>query len=244
MTEVVGDIAVSLAIESAAISRHQKVSNVKLATSHRITRVQDFSSIPGFTQHFKMFGLSTSGIGSSDSEDAIVEHIDFYLSLLEFLKTMWCDFTDLTVYISDISMSMKMIQTAGLSMEEVRSMTDYEEEYDLCSKSKINVERYHESLSSVSGVQYSAFAATAERIKRLQQEYSSVKILYDLGRIAGINYYNGLCFKIVATNARGQTLPLADGGFSDWSAQLLHDKKRFCVTSGIGSEMFCREFGE
>jgi len=35
---------------------------------------------------------------------------------------------------------------------------------------------------------------------------------------------------------------VADGGFTDWTARLLQDKKERLMTSGIGTEFVCRRY--
>jgi len=50
------------------------------------------------------------------------------------------------------------------------------------------------------------------------------------------NYYKGLQFKVVI-NVGGEDLEIADGGFVDWTAQLLGNKKERLLISGFGIEL-------
>ena len=54
----------------------------------------------------------------------------------------------------------------------------------------------------------------------------------DPDRSTGRGYYRDLCFKIVAT-AEGE-VEIGDGGFTDWTAQLLNDQKARLLTGGLG----------
>jgi hypothetical protein len=240
--EVVGDIATALAIDCAAKYRNGRSGILCVASSHRIVRAQDFSSIPGFTQHFRMFGLCTSADERNLSiEKALCGHIIFYLRLLERLRSEGYSIQDISVYLSNTVLSERLIENSGVPREEARRMTDREEEYDLCSRGKVHSPRFSATLPTevIVGDLLTPLSSVTQY---LHHHYPSVNILYDLGRIAGIGYYNGPCFKIVATNASRKTFPLVDGGSSDWIAQLLRNKRMLCITSGIGSELCCREF--
>lgn len=50
------------------------------------------------------------------------------------------------------------------------------------------------------------------------------------------NYYTGLRFQIYATDRGGKQYMLADGGLTNWTQQLLSNKKEQLLTSGMGTE--------
>lgn len=54
-------------------------------------------------------------------------------------------------------------------------------------------------------------------------------------------YYAGVRFQIYATDLSGTEYFLVDGGFTDWTQQLLSDRKERLLISGMGSErtLFC-----
>lgn len=52
-------------------------------------------------------------------------------------------------------------------------------------------------------------------------------------RSSGRGYYTGLCFKVQATFG-GPELEVGDGGFTDWTAQLLGNRKERLLISGYG----------
>ena len=54
-------------------------------------------------------------------------------------------------------------------------------------------------------------------------------------RESGRAYYRGLCFKVFARSGRGQDLlEFGDGGFVDWTARLLGNRKERLLISGYG----------
>jgi hypothetical protein len=50
------------------------------------------------------------------------------------------------------------------------------------------------------------------------------------------NYYKGMQFKMVI-EVNGQALDIADGGFVDWTQQMLGNKKERMLISGFGLEL-------
>ena len=53
-------------------------------------------------------------------------------------------------------------------------------------------------------------------------------------RASGRAYYRGLCFKVFAARAGDEPLEVADGGFVDWTATLLGNRKERLLISGYG----------
>ncbi|RRB04649.1 hypothetical protein [Larkinella rosea] len=53
------------------------------------------------------------------------------------------------------------------------------------------------------------------------------------------SYYKGLQYKVMAT-IRGQEYEIGDGGFVDWTQQLLQNKKERFLITGLGVEMLFR----
>jgi hypothetical protein len=48
-----------------------------------------------------------------------------------------------------------------------------------------------------------------------------------------------LCLRISPLAPDGVRYPVADGGFTDWTARLLQNRKERLLTSGIGTEFVC-----
>lgn len=77
----------------------------------------------------------------------------------------------------------------------------------------------------------------AEVLDRLSQKYAGVELGYALEPQES-GYYTGVRFGIYAQNRTDTEYFLADGGFTDWTQQLLSDRKERLLISGLGSERF------
>lgn len=65
----------------------------------------------------------------------------------------------------------------------------------------------------------------------------------DDDRIGSNNYYQGLSFKGLVRTPAGRELPLIDGGFTDWGAQLMSRSTERTLVSAIGTEPLARDLG-
>ncbi len=79
-------------------------------------------------------------------------------------------------------------------------------------------------------------------VDALQPEFPEAEFRFNLARLEGLGYYTGLCLRISPTAPDGVRYPITDGGFPDWTARLLQDKKERLLTTGIGSEFVCRRY--
>lgn len=55
-------------------------------------------------------------------------------------------------------------------------------------------------------------------------------------RSSGRGYYDGVCYKLFATDESAQEIELADGGLTNWTRRLLSDNKERLVVSGLSLE--------
>ena len=76
----------------------------------------------------------------------------------------------------------------------------------------------------------------------LHAEHPEVGFALDPLRESGRGYYVGVCFHVLASNAAGQEFQLVDGGFTDWTQQLLSNAKERLLVSGLGTELLCSRF--
>jgi hypothetical protein len=74
-----------------------------------------------------------------------------------------------------------------------------------------------------------AFEPVLEHVGAVLAEVPNVRVIPDQSRESGRGYYSGLCFKVHAGG-----LELGDGGFTDWTAQLLGNRKERLLVSGYG----------
>ena len=72
-------------------------------------------------------------------------------------------------------------------------------------------------------------------IEPIADQYPNVKFEIDVFRESQ-SYYQDVRFQIFACDKKGTEYFLIDGGFTDWTQQLLSSKKERLLTSGLGSE--------
>jgi hypothetical protein len=63
-------------------------------------------------------------------------------------------------------------------------------------------------------------------------------LTFDRQRTSGRGYYVGAGFQIYVRDLAGTEYFIVDGGFTDWTQQLLSNRKERLLTSGMGSERF------
>jgi len=245
--EVLGDSTPALALECARRRRKQAarttVEPVRLCASHRTVRLQPFD-FPGFTPHFRLFGMVSAGrdTGSSAFEiQHLREHIAFYLRLFRALNQAGFRLTAPLVEITDLGATETLLASAGVSREDVRKAV---RAHIVGGSERFLAERGI-TLPSISDDS----VAAAPRLGLLQtpvidplrSEFPEAEFRFTLARLEGLGYYTGLCLRIAPTAPDGVRYPVADGGFTDWTARLLQDRKERLLTSGIGSEFICRK---
>jgi hypothetical protein len=88
-TEVVSDPTNVLALASVRRLRERPQAEIKLATSHRVTRAQAIPDVPGFAAHFRAFCLTSAAHERKDHSfvaAALGEHIRTHLAALDRLE--------------------------------------------------------------------------------------------------------------------------------------------------------------
>lgn len=256
--EVIADITTALALECAK-RRKQIISKnplnaqeVNICSSHRSIRLQQFAKELGFTPHFRVFGACTAGRDTGHEKfesENLIDHISIYLDLFYRAESINYYAHDITVSISDIRITETLISFYNTNREELMMNTQTKEfnpfnQFAIpqtvnsptdIPKESINLLNLSKSVSFLSEIEKKA-------LKELREKYPMVCFQFDLHRIAGIGYYENLCFKITARDKNGTLFPLADGGLTDWTKKLLSSRKERLFASGFGSELFCRNF--
>jgi hypothetical protein len=103
---------------------------------------------------------------------------------------------------------------------------------------------------TIDDVRVSVTALDEQRIEQLQMDVTEVLTAahpnvaagFDQERESGRGYYSAACFCIRARDRSGQDYLLVDGGLTDWTQQLLNNRKERLMTSGLGSERLCACF--
>lgn len=70
----------------------------------------------------------------------------------------------------------------------------------------------------------------------LAAEFPAAVVELDHERTRALDYYSGACLRIALESPAGDELELVDGGFTDWTQQLLGNRKERLLISGIGLE--------
>ena len=83
----------------------------------------------------------------------------------------------------------------------------------------------------------------AEVLDKLSRSYPNAEFLFNQEQESGRGYYSGVRFQIYARDNAGTDHFLVDGGFTDWTQQLLNNRKERLLISGLGSERFVSVFG-
>lgn len=258
--EVVADVTSALALKCArsrSLANNNNSGNseeVHFCTSHRSIRLQQFENIPGFTSHFRVFGACSAGrdIGHEKFEaENLIRHISLYLDLLKEANQNGYFARDIVVYISDTRIIEALIECFKIDRQKImintqaRGFTPFNDYGVKLPQMVSSTSELAEDIVRQYGLNRPiSFLGEIERkaISELRGKYPAETFCFDIERIAGIGYYENLCFKIVAKNKTGMIFPLADGGMTDWTKKLLASKKERLLTSGFGSELFCKNF--
>ena len=73
-------------------------------------------------------------------------------------------------------------------------------------------------------------------LEPLAAEFPVATVTLDLERDRALEYYREACVRISIDTPAGERLELVDGGFTDWTQQLLGNRKERLLITGIGLE--------
>ncbi len=259
-SEVVSDPTTPLALH-CAYEREKMMSDksrlrdpVRLATMHRVLRLQPFDHSKGYMQHFRLLGLCSGGRDTGHATffvEHIIEHISVWLDYVNRLSEHGCTFRNVAVKLSDIRVTETLIEHLGLN-REVLNRHSLDEEYDFFESNNISLPKEVLTIDEISeesikfhGLEKlkDSLRSSEERIlKPLCDQYPNIHFSFDFARKAGLGYYEHLCYHIFAETKDGRCVQLADGGSVDWLSKLLSSKKERMVTSGFGCELIQKLF--
>ncbi len=232
--EVLGDSTLAMALEAAR--RRCSGGLVRLCASHRVIRLQPFEA-PGFSPHFRLFGLVTAGrdTGSLRFEtEHLREHARVYLKMFRMLaeagfspRSPLAEFTDMVAVESDLT-------AAGVTREEIRESIRAHwpgGSERFLRERRIDLPADARNPQLESGV-----------IEPLRTEFPEAQFRVNQARLEGLGYYRGFALRISPQAPDGNRYPVVDGGFTDWTARLLGNRKERLLISGIGSEFVCKMY--
>jgi hypothetical protein len=251
--EVLGDPTPALALECARRRKDVKLRAaraVRLCASARVIRLQPFD-FPGYTPHFRLFALVTAGRDSGSHAfeiEHLGEHIRFYLELCRALNGIGFSLASPLVEISDAAVVQDLIAAAGVAPEEVRATIRAhkpgESERFLAERGIKLPEAVEDPTAEVPGVDVRHRLARVKTgvFDALAAEFPEARFRFNLARLEGLGYYRGLCLRISPLAPDGNRYPIIDGGFTDWTARLLQDRKERLLATGIGTEFACSRY--
>jgi hypothetical protein len=232
--EILGDSTIALALE--ACRRRSAAEVVRLCATHRVVRLQPFD-IPEYSPHFRLFGLVTAGrdTGSFRFETAhLVEHVRVYLKMFRTLNNTGFVLRKPLVEFTDMVAVEASLDAAGLAPEEVRNEV---RAHRLGGSERFLRER---------GISLRTNAPNAmlesRVIESLRDEFPEAQFGVNQDRLEGLGYYGSFAFRISAESPDGNRYPIVDGGFTDWTARLMGNRKERLLISGIGSEFVCKVY--
>ena len=232
--EVLGDPTLSLALE--AVRRRRSADVVRLCASQRVIRLQPFD-VPGYSPHFRLFGLVTAGrdLGSFRFETAhLLEHVRVYLRIFRILAGAGFALESPLVEFADMNAVEAAVDGAGITRDEIRHSV-----------------RAHRLGGSESFLRERGLAAEEDArhpqlesgvIAPLREEFPEAQFRVNQQRLEGLGYYRRFTLRISPKAPDGNRYPIVDGGFTDWTAHLLGNRKERLLISGIGSEFVCKTY--
>lgn len=232
--EALGDPTIALALEAARRRRSSDV--VRLCASHRVIRLQPFD-VPGYSPHFRLFGLVTAGrdTGSFRFETAhLLEHVRVYLGIFRMLPAVGLALRSPIVEFTDMIAVEAALAAAGVTRHEIRqSARAHRPGGSECFLRERGIaplpDAPHPQLQS-------------DVIAPLRDEFPEARFRVNQQRLEGLGYYRSFTLRISPQAPDGNRHPIVDGGFTDWTARLLGNRKERLLISGIGSEFACKTY--
>lgn len=259
--EVLADPTVALALHSARKRRdvESRRERLRLCATQRCIRLQplDGPVPPGLSAHFRLFVLTTAGRDAGENRfetEALVEHVGCYLRLLRAARDAGFRIRGAAVEISDTEAVGAVCGALGIDVDEVRRMARAHRVGEAAAVLKGRGASLPAPVQDPERVLASAGAKVPEAVRlrlsrtasaaagALSSSFPDVPVRFDLARLEGLGFYEGLCFRMLVDGPPG-SIPVIDGGFTGWTRRILNDEKERLLTSGVGSEHLCRLYG-
>jgi hypothetical protein len=232
--EVLADSTIAMAIEAAR--RRRSGDLVRLCATTRLIRLQPFEG-KGFSPHFRLFGAVSAGrdAGGARFEMAqLVEHARVYLGLFRLLNRAGFQLERPLVEFTDMRAAQAALIAAGVAPDDVQRA--------IRAHRPGGSERFLEErgIDLPGDTRHPLLEAGV--IARLQDEFREAEFRINQRRLEGLHYYSSFALRISPQAPDGGRYPVVDGGFTDWTARLLGNRKERLLISGIGSELVCKMF--
>ncbi len=253
-SEVSADATTSLFREAIMKFSMADQNPTRLATNTRTTRAQSFKADSRFLPHFKMFAeVSVGKHGCLYGEDeliSLIKHLQSEIDILEHCTEGGLfEIAQYEMSIGNLLLMQDLIDR-GLVSEDIVRRNTATPDFNILDKAAVDlpttIPMSTENLGSVlKDLGFTKGIRVTLLFQNLLMREAPELVQHlslDFSRIAGMGYYKHMCYKIRAKNEGGIWLPLADGGTTQWGQKSLQNKGVYTVTSGIGTELFCRYF--
>jgi hypothetical protein len=246
-TEVMADPTTALAVECARRRRGDlRHATLRLACSHRLVRMQPFED-PGFRRHFRLFALAHAGRDEGDERfelAALREQLRVYLRLSDAMRAAGFGVHATRLEVSDTRIVLALLAERGADLAKLRGHVSPMQKN---TASRLGVDLPPPDPDPARAMPPGR-PRDLERLARVEREvftplranHPGVETRFDLGKLHGLHYYDGLTLTVVYRVTGDRELPVGDGGFTTWTQALLSDKKQRFLGSAIGSELLCR----
>ena len=262
--EVLWEVSLPLILHSSKIILHTnspKNIDINFWTIHRLIRNKRFEN-SFYSPHFKVMGL-TSTIKSPTTNEEIDKKIlymlDASLEVLGKLKKQWADIWEISIEFGTIEVLYDIIKNwLNKNLDEAKNIvyahkTWVDNGINILEANNINIPDKISSMEQLRSIldennlkNHSSFFENIEGhiIKPLKQKYwEEIMSYFNLWRTSWAWHYKNLAFTLFVENKKSNTtIDIADWGVTNWSAELLWDKKIKNLVYCIGLELLSKEF--
>jgi hypothetical protein len=153
--------------------------------------------------------------------------------MLRSLAALGYALRNIVVEFTDMAVVEAALAKAGINRDEVRKSIRAHRlggsEQFLRERGIVTAPRRHTLLES-------------SVIEPLLSEFPEAQFRVSQERLEGLGYYSSFALRISVEAPDSNRYPLIDGGFTDWTARLLGNKKERLLISAIGSEFVCKTY--
>jgi hypothetical protein len=247
-SEANADIATALF--RVAVQRYDDRSNerigVTVAANARLVRAQMYKN-PKFLPHFRMFGEVTVA-DRGEELDYLAEHFGRKVDIITAIADSKRSRIDsVNISLGNLALLHDLIQRGLVDADELRNNIR-DPNYNLIADQCLDIPEYlpldaPDIVSILKGLGFKRGVGLMANMKlaleRKRPDLVPVTRIH-LGRTAANGYYNHICFDINASNAAGDTFPVAGGGSTDWALKAGRKKGIATVVSTVSTDQLCR----